>query len=211
MKSSKEHLIASLIVVMSFIVIGISGSYAFYENAINTSGETGLNVNSGSNNLTIDFATENGQIINSSLAGLINDAEVTSKADYTEFSVSLPNNSKVETSIYNLYLTEIRMTDNFKSEYLKWALYDSSNNPIKDTDGNAVVGNFSGVTLSPEADSNGIYDASDIVILSNKEVNKGATHTYRLYVWLSNDPDKLQNELLEGSLSMKVGFKAVVK
>lgn len=201
MKSMKAHVLGSLIIVMSIIIIGLSASYAFYINEIEevNSDKQGVSVTSGE--LTMNFATT--QTISAPSAGLIEDNNVLSSPDYTSFSVSLPSDAKVNGATYNLYLTDTQMTNNFKSAYLKWALYSDSNFLVEQ-------GDFSGVTLTDE-DGDGVYDASDITLLSSKDITKGNTDTYKLYVWLSYDADTLQNDLLNGTLSTKVGFRAVSK
>ena len=45
----------------------------------------------------------------------------------------------------------------------------------------------------------------------NITINKGSTDSYILYIWLSNDPDNNQTQLLNGSFSGKVGFRGVTK
>jgi len=203
MKSSKEHLIASLIIVMSFIVIGISVSYAFYENVVITSGETGLNITSG-NGLVMSF--ESTQYINAPISELIKDNDILTKNQYTSFSVSGPTDANVNTATYNLYLTDITMTCNFKTQYLKWALY-SGDGSSKIQEGDFADASFS----SGNCNSTDPVPVDDLIILNNKDINKGETDSYRLYMWLSYHETELQNDLLEGSISAKVGFKGITK
>jgi len=197
MNSIKAHVLGALIISMSLVIIGISGSYAYYVNSVEEVNATNQGVSVTSGDLTINFSTS--QYISASTAGLIKDANILTEANYTVFSITLPSNSDVASAKYNLYLTETKMTSNFKSSYLKWALY-SGNTSV-------ATGDFSGVTLSNE--SNGVYDATDITLLSNVSISKGTTTSYKLYVWLSYSETVNQNSLLEGSLSTKVGFRAV--
>lgn len=197
MKSTKAYVLGALIITMSMVIIGISASYAYYINSVEevNAGNQGVSVTSGE--LTMNFATS--QYISASAAGLVKDADILTDADYTAFSITLPSNSDVASAKYNLYLTNTSMTSNFKSSYLKWALY-SGNSKVAN-------GDFSGVTLSNA--TNGVYSASDIQLLSNVSISKGTTTSYKLYVWLSYSATANQNSLLEGSLSTKVGFRAV--
>lgn len=201
MKSTKAYVLGSLIITMSIIIIGLSVSYAYYINTIEevNPGNQGVSVTSGE--LTMNFATT--QTISTTAAGLINDSDILTSADYTAFSITLPSSSKVDNAAYSLYLTDTSMSSNFKSSYLKWALYSA--------DTQVASGNFSGVTLASSANADGTYNVSDIALLDNVSISKGTTTSYKLYVWLSYDADTLQNELLEGSLSTKVGFRAVSK
>ena len=131
------------------------------------------------------------QYINANSAGLINDTNVVTEGDYTSFSVTLPSNADASSATYSLYLTELTITDNLKSKYVKWALYNA--------DGTSMItsGDFSGAT-----------SGTNLTLQSNITINKGETNSYRLYIWLSNDPDVNQTSLLNGSLSAKVGFRA---
>lgn len=197
MNSNKAYIFGALVITLSIIIIGISGSYAYFVNEVETKNATNRGVNVSSGDLAVDFTTSSS--INADAASLINDSEITTKAHHTDFSISLPSTSKTDNAAYNLYLTDIKMTSNFKSSYLKWALYNGSTS--------VASGDFSGVALTNEV--SGVFDGSDIILLANKAIAKGNTESYKLYIWLSNDPDNNQIELLEGQVSAKVAFKAV--
>lgn len=207
-KSTKRNVLGSLILVMSIVIIGISTSYAYFINTVEevNSENKGVSVTSGA--LTMNFATVEDKYINANAASLINDSDVTTKADYTTFSVTLPS-GKVSAASYNLFLTDIKMTQNFKSEYLKWALYSAEGVQV-------ATGDFSGVTMGTQDGTNDagtpVYDVTgNIPLKTNIDIASGATDTYKLYVWLSYVADVQQNSLLNGSLSAKVGFRGVTK
>lgn len=207
--SSKRNLLAALILTFAFIIIGVSGSYAYFVNNVKEVNPSNQGVSIRSGELTLNFATIDAKYINATAAKLVNDADVTSSSDYTSFSVTLPGDAKVGKASYDLFLTDIKMTSNFKSTYLKWALYNSSNTKVAD-------GNFNDVTLSDSADSDGYYTASNIMLKSAIDISKGENNTsttasYKLYIWLSNDSNALQNSLLNGKLSAKVGFRGISK
>ena len=149
----------------------------------------------------MNFTTS--QYINATAAGLINDEDVLdpSNSNYTKFSVSFADDNSVSSATYNLYLTEISMTKNFKNEDVKWALYNSSNSQI-------ASGDFSAANLSSTANGDGTYNADDITLASSVTITPGTTNSYKLYIWLSNDSQTNQIDLLNGSLSAKVGFRA---
>lgn len=209
MKSTKAYVLGALIIVMSIVIIGLSVSYAYYINTIEeiNPGNQGVSVTSGE--LTMNFATS--QSINALSAGLIRDEDITKTtggADYTAFSITFPNDSKVDNAAYSLFLTDTTMTSNFKSSYVKWALYSA--------DTEVAAGDFSGVTLTSstgeDCSTKGVVcDASNISLRDNVAITKGTTTSYKLYIWLSYDETELQNSLLEGTLSTKVGFRAVSK
>lgn len=199
--TKKRIILGSLIIVMSIVIIGLSISYAYYLNTIEEVNPENQGTNITSGKLSMNFATS--QYINATAAGLINDEDVLdpSNSNYTEFSVSFADDNSVSSATYNLYLTEISMTQNFKNEDVKWALYNSSNSQI-------ASGNFSTANLSSTANGDGTYNADDITLASSVTITPGTTNSYKLYIWLSNDSQTNQIDLLNGSLSAKVGFRA---
>lgn len=199
--TKKRIILGSLIIVMSIVIIGLSISYAYYLNTIEEVNPENQGTNITSGKLSMNFATS--QYINATAAGLINDEDVLdpSNSNYTEFSVSFADDNSVSSATYNLYLTEISMTQNFKNEDVKWALYNSSNSQI-------ASGDFSTANLSSTANGDGTYNADDITLASSVTITPGTTNSYKLYIWLSNDSQTNQIDLLNGSLSAKVGFRA---
>lgn len=201
-QKQKRHVLAAIIVTLSLVIIAVSGSYAYYVNTVKNVNEDNQGVNVTSGGLSINFVTSN--TINASSVDLIKDTEVKASDYHTDFSISFPSDSKVNNAAYNLTLTDIKMTNNFKSADLKWALYNSSSDTTP-----VATGDFSNVTLGSTANEDGTYDAHDITLISNQSLNKGDTINYKLYVWLSYKDDVRQNDLLNGNLSVKVGFNAV--
>lgn len=199
--TKKRIILGSLIIVMSIVIIGLSISYAYYLNTIEEVNPENQGTNITSGKLSMNFATS--QYINATAAGLIDDEDVLdpSNNNFTQFSVSFAEDNSVDSATYNLYLTEISMTQNFKNEDVKWALYNSSNSQI-------ASGNFSTANLSSTANGDGTYNADDITLASSVTITPGATNSYKLYIWLSNDSQTNQIDLLNGSLSAKVGFRA---
>ncbi len=216
-----NNILAALIITISFIVIGISGSYAYFLNEVvdENKGDS-KNVTVSSGELKMTFATEQEKYIKVTDAMLINDDELLTEGEdnYTEFTISLPGDAKVDSAFYEIFLTDIEMTDNFKNDRVKWALY-------KVTDGDSIKetkqkeGNFKSVNLS-ETNGTTISDGKKATNSLTIEgplpdngitISKGATDKYRLYIWLSNDPNNNQSGLLNGKLSAKVGFRAITK
>ena len=187
--TKKRLILASLIIVMSIVIIGISLSYAYFINTIEEVNPDNQGTSITSGELTMNFTTD--RLINATSAGLINDADVVTEGDYTQFSVSLPDNADTSSATYSLYLTELNITDNLKSTYVKWALYDASGTNV------ITSGNFVSATTG-----------TNLSLQSNITINRGETNSYRLYIWLSNDENVNQIDLLNGSLSAKVGFRA---
>ena len=201
MKSMKAYILGAVIISLSIIIIGISASYAYFINTVEevNSGNQGVSVTSGA--LTMNFTTS--QYINASAANLVEDANVLTSGDYTAFSVVFPNDSTVANATYSLYLTDTTISSNFKSAYLKWALYSGSNTTP------TASGNFNNVTCGGTTCTGTTYSVDDITLLNAVSITKGTTTNYKLYVWLSYDANTQQNSLLNGSLSTKVAFRAV--
>lgn len=197
--SKKRVILGSLIIVVSIVIIGLSLSYAYYVNTIRETNADNQGASLTSGNLSMDFTTS--QNINATSASLINDADILSEENnnYTAFSISFAEDNTVSEATYNIYLTDISMTENFKSSYVKWALYRANNTLV-------TQGDFSNVTLN--GTGSGTHNASDITLASESITSVEGTKSYKLYIWLSNDPDNNQISLLNGSLSAKVGFRA---
>lgn len=187
--TKKRLVLASLIIVMSIVIIGISLSYAYYLNTVEEVNPSNQGANITSGELTMNFATD--RYINANSASLINDTEITTKADYTSFSVTLPSEADSDTATYSLYLTELTITDNLKSNYVKWALYDGA-----------------GTSMITSGDFTNATTGTNLTLKDSITINKGETNSYRLYIWLSNDQNNNQIDLLNGSLTAKVGFRA---
>ena len=199
--TKKRIILGSLIIVMSIVIIGLSISYAYYLNTIEEVNPENQGTNITSGKLSMNFATS--QSIKATAAGLIDDDDVLdpSNNNFTQFSVSFAEDNSVDSATYNLYLTEISMTQNFKNEDVKWALYNSSNELIAN-------GNFSAATLSSTANGDGTYNADNITLKNDITISPGTTNSYKLYIWLSNDDQTNQIDLLNGTLNAKVGFRA---
>ena len=201
--TKKRIILGSLIIVMSVVIIGISISYAYYLNVIDVTGDQGTNLTSG--NLSMSFATDNDQYINATSASLINDSEVTDESnnDYTQFTISFASGNTASEAYYNIYLTDITMTQNLKSSYVKWALYETGNltTPV-------ATGTFNDAVLSDTANEDKTYNADDILLTTSSLTTSDTAKSYRLYIWLSNDPDYNQISLLDGKLNVTVGFRA---
>lgn len=187
--TKKRIILGSLIVVVSIVIIGISLSYAYYLNTVKEINPENQGTSITSGELTMNLASE--KYITASGASLINDADVLTQADYTSFSVTLPSDADAPNASYSLYLTDLTITDNLKSPYVKWALYNADG-----TEKNAS-GDFTSAT-----------SGTNLTLKDNITITKGKTDSYRLYIWLSNDTQQNQIDLLEGSLSVKVGFRA---
>ena len=206
----KSTILGALIITMSLIIIGVSGSYAYFTTSVEkTAGrDPGFSLTSGS--VKMNFETTNK--LEGTNVTLINEGEYTTKGQSSKFSITLPSDANVVSSAkYNIYLTDIKITKNMQSKYLKWALHKNGASEVIKT------GDFSNVTLSEQANSDNTYNVTSFDILTDASISKGTTDSYTLYLWLENDPNVNQSDksgqegavnLLDGKLEFKVGFRA---
>lgn len=185
-KRKTSNLIFSIVFVCFLLLIGISATYAFFSRRVESNGEeTKANVITGV--LDIDFETS--EYIQNSKTNLVKDEEIFTEADKTIFTVKRAETSTVDHVNYNLYLDILSISENFKSEYLKWALYDTAS-PTSES------------TPIASGDFKKLGDSTRMK-LTPKEVDLPKTdiHNYTLYIWLSYSDTELQNELLSNELT----------
>ena len=182
--STKIYILGALIITVSLIIIGVSMSYAYFVNSVQEVNPDNKEVRISSGELVMNFAA--------TAVGLINDSEITTTAEHTDFSVTLPSDAKVNSALYNIFITELNISDNLKSPYLKWSLYNGGTS--------VASGTFENIGTK-----------TTLNLKENITINKGSTDSYVLYIWLSNDPNNNQTQLLNGSFSGKVGFRGVTK
>ncbi len=215
----KRNIILACVLAVSLIVLAVSGSYAYFSNKIENTGNGGVSVTGG--DLEIGFTDdtdETHKTITVENAGLTKDDDVTKSENYTKFGIELKETSAVKHVKYQIYLTDISMTCNFKSADLKWALYRDKDSNLSEQD-KVASGDFSNLTTNDNMCLTNTIDGSthifsNLTLTTTEEtLNLGETgnavNNYRLYIWLSYSSDKNQTDLLNGSLSAKVGFRAV--
>ena len=101
------------------------------------------------------------------------------------------------------------------SKDIKWALFDVTNGNPESLDSAKATGDFGSVSLGTEAGTTVVTGKKAISTIElfgegfkTLTIAKGHSTKYRLYIWLSNDPNHNQVGLLNGSLSARVGFSA---
>lgn len=182
MNDIKKHSILYISIAIIVISITFVVSYAYMtakvignEDANNTKVSTGT--------LEVSFTTSS--YIKENDMQLINAADVAKSAAHTDFSISHSKNSNVATK-YNLYLTELTISDNFKSKYFKWELLKNGTTLYSGNFTNAITGEDYLLTSSPQT----------------LEVSK--TDNYILRIWLENDLQVNQIDLTNGTFSGNV-------
>ena len=175
------------------MIIGISATYAFFTRRVEAPKEkTQSTVLSGV--LDIDFNTN--KYIHNTSTKLINDDEIFSKADKSEFSIKRSEEATVDNVAYNLYLEITKLDDELKNEHVKWALYNELNPNI--TSEPISSGNFENIGNIKKIQLN----------QSKIDLPKNDEHNYTLYIWLSYSDTELQNDFLQKELEVKVTTEA---
>lgn len=191
--NEKKYIILSILFVLALLLIGISATYAFFTRRVEAPKEkTQSNVLTGV--LDIDFQTN--KYIHNTSTKLINDTEIFTKADKSEFVIKRSENTTVDNVAYNLYLDIIKLDNELKNEHVKWALYKELNPNADSTP--ISSGNFAN-----------IKDIKKIQLNQTKiDLPKNDEHNYTLYIWLSYSETELQNEFLQKELEVKISTEA---
>lgn len=193
MNNSKKNILYSVIIVLCVLLIGIALSYAFFTKKINANGEKS-NAKVITGNLDVLLTTS--KYINNTMVDLIDDADIFTKADKTTFNVKKAETSTVDNLSYDIYLVDINMDEELKSEDLKWALYDKDEPTAADVP--IANGNFFQL------------DKAELQLNQSRiELSSTDVHNYTLYIWLSNNENNLQNDLLNKKFSAKVSVRAI--
>ena len=170
-------------------------SYAYFSVLFDNTDKTTADVVSGL--LAVDFET--GEYINNTSLWPISDNDVLTDGEKSVFSVKRSSTNTVDNVYYNISLSDIVLTNNYKSEYIKWRLYDTSE-PTSSTVP-ISYGTFENIGSSTSLQ----FNSARISLPNN------VTHNYSLYIWISNNENENQTQLLNGSLEGKITITAVTE
>ena len=178
-----------------FLLIG-SITYAFFTLSYSKNKDD-VKASVVAGKLDVDFETS--QYIDNESVWPTNDSEVLTSIDPTIFTITRSNDNTVDDVYYVINLSDIEISSNYKSAYLKWALYDtdeptSSSTPISE-------GNFANIGSSTSLQ----------LTMQRVTLPENATHTYSLYIWISNSTTQNQLELLEGYIRCRIQVVAVTE
>ncbi len=193
-KNVKLISLCSILILLLAVIIGFS--YAYFQNILVNDNPTETKIKSPV--LDLDITGLSNDYIELSNASLINPEDTQTKASEYSFEISHTKFSNVDAAIYYLNLTDIQISDNLKSSYFKWSL---EQNNTKDIDNqNIITGDFS------QIEDNYLKLNKKAFVLPNEN-----TDTYTLKIWLENDPNVNQNDLLNGNFSAKLTLEGYVK
>ncbi len=204
--NSSKNLGRVFVLVVSLIVIGVSGSYAYFTTSISGT-PTETTISSGKFEVTSSL--EGANAIKDLSLSLINSDEVASKAKSLDFTVISTSNSTINAK-YDIYLRGITLSKNLYSSDFKWELVNKdciencvlSNGDFSNVErvGNAVEGEEANVSTTVKD----IKLTSDSVLL-----HKDTTQNLIFRIWLQNDESRNQIELTNGRFEGKLSISAV--
>ena len=176
----KRNLVLYVSLAVLLVSIGFKVSYAFM-NSIVTGNDTVTPVRVTTGNLDINFTTSQ-YITTANKILLINDNESATKALKSIFSIANPSDTSTTNAKYDIYLSDITISNNLKQGDMKWEL-------VK---GNTVI-------------ESGAFNTTDdyttdfkLTKTAYQSIATGVTDNYEFRVWLSkNNTD--QTGLLSGS------------
>ncbi len=205
--NSSKNLGRIFVLVVSLIVIGISGSYAYF--TTNIMGKpTQSTISSGKFDVTSSL--EGANAIKDLSLTLINAEEVATKAKKLEFTVVSTSHSTIDAK-YDVFLRGISLSKNLYSADFKWELIN------KDCVEESCVlasGDFSTVERTdqavPEEEPNVLTTVKDIQLTTESLLlNKDTTQNLIFRIWLQNDENRNQIELTNGSFEGKLALSVV--
>ena len=172
------------IFAISLFILSFSASYSYFTvtpNYASSAEERTTNVTTD----YLDFNFITSKYIHNTNMLLIKHEDIAEKAEKTSFTVS-KKEGVTYTIKYNIYLTELTISDNLKSEDFKWELLQNNSPIYNGTFKNAKTGEMLMLTEQP-------------LVLSD-----ATSASYELRVWLE-ETDSDQSDLFNGSVSAKVG------
>lgn len=205
--NSSKNIGRVFVLVVSLIVIGISGSYAYFTTSISGT-PTQTTISSGKFEVTSSL--EGANAIKDLSLSLINPDEVATKAKSLDFNVVSTSNSTINAK-YDIFLRGITLSKNLYSSDFKWELVN------KDcTDANCVLatGDFSVAEREGSAvegeEANVSTTAKDLKLTSDSILlHKDTTQNLIFRIWLQNDESRNQIELTNGRFEGKLSISAV--
>lgn len=186
MKRNIKEIVFAVSVIVILVSITYRLSYAYFVATV-TGNSTATASTIGAGTLNVNFTTS--QYVSNDSLMLISDADKATSAEKMLFSVSQATATTVAAR-YNVYLTELSISNNFKSSDFKWELLRNS----------SVIasGNFTTAVSGTDFKLNST--ALDLAV--------NATDNLELRLWLSQQ-DYDQLSLTNGTFSAKVKIEAL--
>lgn len=183
-KDKKTKVIVILTIIAMIVVIVVGFTYAYFTATIQGN-EEAKTTRIKTCKFDLDFTTS--EYITNNSAELIAPADVSTKADSTQFTVT--NSSNCKNAQYSLSLSDINISDNLKSADFKWRL--EKNGSVLNS------GNFANIGTSITMN----------LMSTNQTLVKEDSDSYILRVWLE-ETSVDQSSLYDGTFSAKVTVDA---
>ncbi|MBR1413817.1 MAG: hypothetical protein IJ574_04025 [Bacilli bacterium] len=188
-KRNKKAIYVVLIGLILFNLIFWYGFFIFgYGSRFNDGGaKTNTVIQTG----VLDLEIKGGNAIKINNAKILNQDEINTKSSKFNFKVYHSSKSTVDNAIYYINLSDIKMTNNLKSKYFNWSL--QNNGKV------LAQGTFA------KLNGNNIKLNEDGIILPKEN-----TDNLTLTLWLVNDLNVNQNDLLHGNFSANITMESYV-
>ena len=199
---NKKNFFKVLVLVVALIILGVSVTYAYFTSLITGDAEE---TSAQAGNLQIETNLETVAEINNTKLRLINSTDIEANAENVSFYVKNTSTSTVNAD-YFIYLTDITLSKNLYSNYFKWQL-------LKD-DEILASGDFASVdrTDTPQTDeANNVTTTIENIQLNTEAIRLpvNTTQNLSLRMWLENDENVNQINLINGNFSGKLYLEAV--
>lgn len=172
------------IFALSLFVLSFSVSYSFFTTVPQINNPENATSHVATDYLDFDFGTT--EYINNENITLVKPENVATEASKTVFNVARKAGSRYEIK-YNIYLTDLTISDNLKSEDFKWDLLQNGTS--------IYSGNFAAT------ETNELFMLTPEPLLTDNDTSK----SYELRIWLE-ESNVDQANLLNGTFSAKVGI-----
>ena len=182
----KHNIIFYISIIIILVTLAFCLSYA-YLIAIVKGNTTATKTQAQAGSIKVEFSTSD--YINNTSLMLIQDAERATKAEISKFSLSNTSTNAITTR-YDIYLTNLTISDNFKSTYFKWELL--KNDTILDS------GNFTTAVTGTDFKLN----------TTTQTITASSIDNYILRIWLSESGTN-QLSLTNGNFAAKVKIISV--
>lgn len=213
--NSSGNIGRTLILVIALVVIGVSGSYAYYTKVAQVKSTT-TTATSGKIDISSNLeVTDNAIKILDEDLRLINAGDIETKAKSLEFNID--STKSTVNAKYEIYIKGITLTKNLYNADFKWQL-------VKKGTSNTVIaqGNFSTAVRKEPAEVAGeVYNvstkANDINLMNylaegitanDVVIAAGTTENFIFRIWLENNTSRNQIDLTNGSFEGKLGIAA---
>ena len=188
MDNNKRLIILSITGVLLLIVSVVNLTYAWFSTQVEGTGKP-INVTTG----ILDVKYQDSEVINVNFATPIYDAVRATAANKNVFTISHEDRSTLD-ACYSIDLSLDTIQDKFKSEWIKYELFDVTNN----------------VSVTGIKDFSAVTGPGLIRLTSGKNLKLDDTITYELRIWLSYSDTVDQTSLLQNNSADAITAHIVV-